>query len=531
MAKHGLQHVIIKMANHILGRYNYTPEEWIEWLVKVAVCKEVKAEKEITETLIDFYNGKQLDYMDKTLEESYKLSWKMLALQKEILNIVRMFIDQTSVIYKFGARRDLVDISDKDREIPDNEKELWEWIQRTSKYNRKMKDVNKKVNLVENAVVRVWFDEDDGEIRLDIITRDMLDVIPHEKDPTKAFAVYYAQDNISYDVGTEINDTIYHYWTAEDYVMFYGNSTQLISIPNNELNINPFGMIPMVNFTQRFPENNYFVLPPEDLEILQRNINLKIIEQNHMLKHQAFATPVLIGSVDKGVQIALDPAMPITLEPGVTGENSPSFEYKTPNANFDALKNEIEDKIRRFAQSRGLPANEFSLSGNKSSAESLTIQSRALIDGWINTKEFYEDNEVDLFKIIKAVWNYASRFVSKDHKFYNVKFSDNTELSVMINEPQVAKDTTEQIDKHQFMLDNGLESSIEYYMSEDNLTKKEAIVVYKEVQANIKEYPSNVSNMESTVSQDDLDTQNIDAKEDVDDENDMDEEQDMNEDK
>ena len=143
MAKHGLQHVIIKMANHILGRYNYTPEEWIEWLVKVAVCKEVKAEKEITETLIDFYNGKQLDYMDKTLEESYKLSWKMLALQKEILNIVRMFIDQTSVIYKFGAKRDLVDISDKDREIPDNEKELWEWIQRTSKYNRKMKDVNK----------------------------------------------------------------------------------------------------------------------------------------------------------------------------------------------------------------------------------------------------------------------------------------------------------------------------------------------------------------------------------------------------
>ena len=484
--KQSLQSLVIKTANTVLGNPNYTAAQWIDWLTRIATAETVIDEKELVETMIEFYNGIQLENLTELIEESYPASCENLNLQKEIINVTKMFIDQVSVIYKFGVRRDLINVKSTDTsKVDEDEKALWSWIQSSSKFGRKMRDTNKKVNLVENAIVRVWFDNMNENIQLDILTRDQLDVIPRANNQTEAEVIYYGQTNTNYILDSNIvNKIIYHFWTKDEYCRFLGSATEIKNIE-----INPYGVIPMVNFTRRFPEQGFFVTPPEDLKVVQQNINLKLVELNNMLKFQAFATPVLIGNLDKESSIGIDPSLPIIIPQSMREEQQSSFTYQTPGADFDALKNEIADKIRRFAQTRGFAADDFSVSGSKSSGISLQIQSRALVDMWLNEVEFYEDNEAELFEIIKKVWNYHSQFVDPSHPFYGKKFSDSTRLGVIISDPDLVIDPTVQIDVWEFKLANKLESAISYYIDTYKMTEQEAIDHYTTVQKQLDQYP------------------------------------------
>ena len=472
-------------ANAVIGNPNYSISDWINWLTTLAISNNVIHDKDITETLIDFYRGLQLDKLEELIKEQYPKSYKQLTWQMEICNVVKMFIDQTSVIYKFGATRTLTTDSQP-------EKDLWEWIMRSSKYERKLVDVNKKVNLTENVVVRVWYDTVDEIIKLDILTRDLLDVLPSANDCSEAEGVYYMQPLSVY------NDSIrYHYWGVDDYAVFDSKTGKYIAVDKNEGQENPYHILPFTRFTKTFPENGYFVPPPEDLLLIQQSINLKIVELNNMLKFQAFATPVVIGTID--ATAGIDPSLPIVIDNSGRDEQPSSFSYANPDADFESLSTEIAEKIRRFAQTRGFSPADFTVTGGYTSGIALEISGRAMTDMLNNEKPFYEDGEEELFSIIKEVWNYHSNFTSPSHPYHGKKFSDSTVLNVLIHEPTISRDGADELPRNQFELDNGFLSSIGYYVRTYGITEEEAKERYENEKKLRAEYPFDVEEAKDKV--------------------------------
>jgi len=100
--------------------------------------------KQNIEKRLDYYRDNQLPYLLELISEQFTHA-DPLAIQPHFFNIVKPIINETSMVYRSGARRTLIR-NDGD-EIEPKLFELWQNIQNTSRYDAVMKTVNRMVNL------------------------------------------------------------------------------------------------------------------------------------------------------------------------------------------------------------------------------------------------------------------------------------------------------------------------------------------------------------------------------------------------
>ncbi|RKZ27921.1 hypothetical protein DRQ36_11160, partial [bacterium] len=259
--------------------------QWVERTLleaKLATRLGFKAEME---KRIDYYHDRQLPYLLELLDDRFE-DTKALGLEPEFINVIKTIVDGTALVYRSGAARTLVSA---DGEVAPNEKRLWEWIMATSRLEATMKTVHRMVKLCRTVLVKPSFRG--GEIRLDILTPDQIDVIQSEDDPTEAKAIIYTRpraDTVAADA------LVYHYWDSASYRRFTADG-EIIRIPGNPKGINPYRVLPFVRFMETLPLSGFFVDAGEDLTVVQDAINLKLVQLNHLLKMQSFSVPVLIG--------------------------------------------------------------------------------------------------------------------------------------------------------------------------------------------------------------------------------------------
>ncbi len=438
--------------------------------LKSAIANSSQFKKDI-EKRIDYYYDRQLPYLLELISNQF-VHADPLSLQPQFLNIVKPIINEISMIYRAGARRTLV--SDLGTEVSPKFLALWEFIMQNAKYESVMKTVNRMVNLCRTVLVKPSFRN--GQLKLDIMTPNSFDVIVSDDDPTHAEAIFYARETNS----DGLPKKIVHLWDEKNYYRISSDG-ELIPIPNNPKNINPYGVLPFVRFTDDIPIDDFFVRGGDDLIVAQDNINIKLTQLNYIVKMQSFSVPVLVGY--RGPErITISPGKPVVIPLGGIGEQgSPDFRFESPNPQIKELITLLEHEIVRIFRVYGISSADFSLQGSVKSGFALVMENMKLLEARENQLPFYESAEKELFEVIKRVWNYHAKFLPPSHPFAGVTFPDYIHLSVSINTISLPRPVNDEIAEWRFMLENKLATPIDYLMRKHKLTQKQARQRWQEV--------------------------------------------------
>jgi len=483
-----------KVAETVAGNINYTPDVWFKELRKAAAAAASTAFKIEIEKRIDYYYGRFKPYLEKELKKQF-LNYKELKLQLQYVNAIRVITDELSVIYNWGANRELYRGDELIEDGDDPERQLWEWIMKSGKYDRTLRLTNSMVSLCQNALIRTYFWQPTGEIRLQVITPNNVDIIQHPDDPSEMVALYYAtQPTDEYlggsggrntIAGNYYDRTVWHYWDDRNYRR-YVEGKGMIPIPENADGVNPYGVIPFAKFQNDMSTEGFWIDTGYDLSNAQDNINVKLTFLNYVIRLQSFSVPVLTGyekEPGKTETIVIGAGKPITLPLARRDEGQPNFQFVTPSPAIDAIKAEINDEFQRLLSTYGLARGAFDATREAQSGYALRLKNTSLMERRQSEIPFYEDGEESLFQIIKKVWNTHADSLPADHKFKGAKFSEDTELRVTIPDPKLPDSPQEEQARWEFLFANKLATPINYLMEKEHLTEAEAEARWEKIKA------------------------------------------------
>lgn len=417
---------------------------------------------------IDYYYGKQLNYLDDLLATQFK-NPERLKLQKEFLNVTQLIIDELAVLYSQPPKRELIEIENPDIES------MYQEIIDCGRLDSTMAIANKLSKLCKTVLVRpVWREE---KIEFDLFTPNMFDVIQDPSNPTKAIGIVYSNqvDLVNSkkinDADTAINqdpfalpNTIFYVWTKENHFSFTYTLNpknevviEILKNENNEDNINPYGRLPFVCIYDGVPLDNFFIEGGQDLITCNEINNVKLVEKNHLTKMQSFSLLVRKGADNTKDEVILDPSMLIDIPADDDIRKGVDLKYITPEAKIAEIDDDIQQRLSRIAIKHKLNPEMFKASGNRSSADSLQMQAYYLGKVIGADKPVYAYFEKELFELIKIVFNYHSE----------TKLPEDAKLFIDYKDVEVPS-TIEQEDAHNLiMYTNGLISKKDWIMKEN----------------------------------------------------------------
>lgn len=367
---------------------------------------------------IDYYQGKQLTYLDELLDTQFKMPDR-LKLQKEFYNVTEMIINELAVLYSMPPKRELCECEDEDAES------IYKDIITKGKLDAAMATANKYAKLCKVVLVRpVWREK----IEYDIYTPNMFDVIQDPQNPTKPIGIVYSnQIDMVWskplnedDKRTKLDpfslpNTIFYVWTKESHFAFtYAMNKsseiiiEMIKNENNPDNKNPYGVLPFVAIYDGVPTDGFFVEGGDDLINCNEINNVKLVEKNHLTKMQSFSIPVRKGADNTKDELVLDPSMVVDLPADDDMRKGVDFRFVSPEAKIAEIEADLEGRLRRLAIKHKLNPDMFVASGNRSSADSLQMQAYYLGKIITADKPLYACYEKELFEVTRTVYNYHS---------------------------------------------------------------------------------------------------------------------------
>lgn len=454
--------------------YNTDKKALAEIAVREMINPLSSARRRDMKKRIDFFYGNQLPYLTKDINDQFEFPDRVI-LQKEIYNVTQLIIDEVAVLYSEEPIREVNSKNEKDNQ-------LYSEIAERGGLNLAMETVNQMVKLCKTVLLKpVWRNE---QIEFDVLTPDMFDIVHDPMDKTKAKAIVYASylnidNNVvqNPDVFEEKN-TVFYYWSADYFFVFTYNisekgeiSVQIMKDDSNPEGRNPYGVIPMVVVRDGYPLNDFFIEGGNDLIISNEVINIKITELNYLTKMQSFGIPVRKGA-EGSSPITLDPSMTIDIPGDSDTSKGGDFRFVSPDAKITEMQKEIEQKLRRVALKYKLNPDMFVASGNRSSAESLQLQSYHLGKLIKRDKPLFRTYEKQIFELVKIVQGYHAEAISEDATLF-VDFKD-------IEMPTTPADR----DAHNLLLyQNGLISKSRWLMTEnpDIENADQALAILQEI--------------------------------------------------
>lgn len=407
---------------------------------------------------IDYYNGVQLDHLDKVLARQFKHP-ERLRLQKSFSNIVRRIINEVSVVYKKAPERSMVD--KKGNKIEGKGGEAFAKMYAGARANSVLKKVNRFTNLVNTVCVQaVWRND---RLDLDILTPDILNVVQDPMDPTAAQAVIVEQgfcDTVAleYDGNPFGAHRLYIAWTPEQH-MVYDERGRVRADLANEAGVNPYGIIPMAVFRSDFPDKSFWNEGSDDLINAQDTLNIFLTELNQLVKMQSFSVPVIIGDAPPE-GITVDPSNFISIPLAESSKGQPDFKFVSPSPKINEILEVIRECVRRIADDWGLSMANFTLSGSPASGLSLRLSNIRLLERREDDIELYLDYEKSLFRVMRAVWNAHSAPIDR--------IPEDSDISVNFAEMDFPSDPAAEDARWVVQIQNNIKTRAQWLMSTDS---------------------------------------------------------------
>jgi hypothetical protein len=313
------------IANHPISRMGGLSS------VGVYLYEDIYYRQWITEIALAFYEGRQDEFIWLDLVRQFRNPEKQQILP---LNLTKEIIDEVSILYQEAPIYQVVDEKGK---LLTKDQELWEQIQRDSRYLMLMDKLDRWTRLLGTVLVKVSFVDPEtgqlvkktqgGRVQLDILHGGVYD-IKHGASPyyitelligfgtkfggwqheggaisgsgvaasvpspsTYGIADARAKKGLVYNDVKNVSDmgrTNRIYWSPDSHVV--------VDEKNNGYEVkNPYGTIPAVPFFNSDPAHYYFLPINEPLIYANHALNMRITDLNHIVKFQSFGVPVVKG--------------------------------------------------------------------------------------------------------------------------------------------------------------------------------------------------------------------------------------------
>jgi hypothetical protein len=415
-------------------------------MLKVHLEAKSQAEKERRDKAnirLGIYHDDWEDILEGELKQQFvPENYDNVKLSKNISqNPTKQIIKEISLVYKDHPNRVLLT---QDKVIQDKTyDEVREYLKLDSLY----KQVNRYLNLLNDVLIQVGWDESKQQIKLNIITPAVASVIQEPNEPEQAYAVYYEVEYADSEYNVEKK---FIYWDPEYHFLFdeAGNN---FAVEDNPEMINPYKILPFV-VLHRDQRPGLFWNISEGNDFINGTIGIgtKNTFKDYLFKCQSFKQPWIKVNDPKNAPNAKLRSDPLT-SLLIIGDDSETGAIDL-QVNFKGIDDTIKESLNAFLNTYGLTADSFS--ALEVSGKALEIKNRALKEIREDQIEIFRQSEKELFNLIRIVNNYHSKS----------QISDKLEFKIDYAEMEIHDDPESKRKTADHDLEKGLISPAQYYM-------------------------------------------------------------------
>ena len=374
----------------------------------------------------------------------------------ESINVLKRVINETSLVYKEEPRRIVVNEAG---ETVDDQQDILEQIANRNMLNLRMRRVNRLSNLLNHAGILIRGVE--GELpKYSIITPDLVTVIQDENNPEEVVGLAY---DITDGRGLGSSDFVMIYYDVFGNHATFDSKFNIMPNADNPGNENPYidpdrpgrTIIPVAWFHKDIQDGAFWdSTGGKDLVNASIQAGIHFTYLNYMFKTTGFPQKYLVGDATTPGKQLFDPLTILHIQ---------SSEGEQPQIgtlqNDFPIKDYFEVLMRKLsivANNYGIAQSNFRITGDVQSGLSLSIENAAKLDTIAGQIPFYRDGEQELFRLTKIVMDASNS---------PLKYQDGLALNIDFKEPTVIEDITQENQKWETWIRNGVASRIDWIKS------------------------------------------------------------------
>jgi hypothetical protein len=461
--------------------------------VRAKIIDDIKSQENIStknKSLKDYeiYNDNAYPYVyDKLCKQLSADTANMMPIVSN-LNIAKAVVQKEANIYTDDPERSYKNISNQDQETI-------EAIYEDGSFDSILGKANKYYKLRNQSFIQVV--PKYGKLKLRVLHRHNIDVIPESDDPETAFAyiissfdkAFYLkanQDNnnqVTADADDyKVMSERYQVWT-KDIVFTMNGKGDLIS----EVLENKIGLLPFIDISKD-KDFEFFIRIGQALTDFTVDFNVAWSDLLYIARLQGYSVGVVSGDPElKPESMTVGPNRFLFLPQNPANPNSAlTLEFKNPTPNLEATLKAIDSLVTTFLTTRGIDSKAINVTNSGSNSFSSALERLlAMIDQFRASREDFDLFNTVEIQLHKIVANYLSQLTGTeylDQKYWTSQGIKDSEIEIEFKKPEMIETKSEQLDNAKKRIDLGIADAVSVLSSVDDISEDEAIEEIAQIQ-------------------------------------------------
>jgi len=385
-------------------------------------------------------------------------------------NLLKKIVDIQSILYNKSAVREWYK-RNKNKDGSAILDESYSELMANSNIDITSQTINTLTNVNNTSFMRIIPDVENNIIKYSAVPSELIAVTQDPQDPTRINRLIHKvviQDsysklaNIASTQSSTRTEKIsyisrYFYWDDENYIILDSDMKPMAQ-ENNPENINPYGIIPYVLFTNTPSISGSIWNETVNSDLYKGTLQINVLQTyfNNALKLTAYRQPTITG-IDSKEAEKLDHRVSDALQPIVVTSDKATIGTMDLSGGVTELKESIHDIISEIADNHGVSFNSRTTSAQKQSAAALSMEKEDI--------ENLRQSQIPLYRASEKELAYKSIIIANQDLGYNIDIEG--DFSIDFYEDEMAMDPKAKLEVDAFNLKSNLKSIVDLYIESD----------------------------------------------------------------
>ena len=350
--------------------------------------------------------------------------------------------------------------------------------------------VNKMVNGLDTLMTRLYYSNASDQVKMDIITPDLFDVVTDTDDPSTVLNVIYeVRSNKAiqeYGTGTRV----FYIWADDRYgtaTYYYGaddaNKSTTVLPPQMSYSYekNVYGKMPFTYWHQSEILDDFFTdTRARRLENSENSLLFQRTGIENTFDQQSYSILTLTTYNNEQIKdFKVSPKRLQIMQKGLQGDSDERLEYVSPSVQLSGLDQHYTNTVDYELSKYGLSQETGTTGSSVQSGISIALNDETK-NSFINSdRHIYENGMKEVYECFKMINNYHA--TRKGSKLKQI--AEKSELTVKIKTKEILPSKSDQIEEQQFLLDNAMTTKVLSLMELQGVTQEQAEEIIKAAEA------------------------------------------------
>jgi len=307
-----------------------------------------------------FYQGQHRSDVEAYLRQHFPQSMARRSLVADVTNFTARLVERGANIWDETPRRTY--LTPGGDELASDDKTVVALDSQEDQRIVGLRDLDRQSYLCQSGVLKIEWSKRHERLIYRVIPVSNVWVVPSlspladPDDPQELAAIIYRLPNAG-DVAR------FCIWTYDTQLVYEGQTVdrpeRIVPDDTNPTRRNPLGLLPFIIAREKDPGGYFF--PPFDESLIDVPMQLNVAEslQTSNLWYQSHAPLIVPKGTSLEQAWGRDSAWEEPTDDGAAGQTR----FLTKQTPFEEVAEHIKRKLRTFAMTRGLPANDFAFEG------------------------------------------------------------------------------------------------------------------------------------------------------------------------